>query len=243
MDNNQCMCLKTGPCYVCHIAPYGAGKRPDKTARLGKLLQWTASVVFADSLKLRTPLTAKRRFGKKPGCFDYRWNLVCLNPVLPNYWGDFRLAVKVLGVQDIPEEHGMSRIKLQLVWMPRRNGEPLEPIPQTVEGWNNAFNRYHNGDGTGQPPLVGRSQAGQPAPPQVRGNFLLPGVKTRHVDRSVMAWRLQWPLVNMAALAGGAEAIDRMDRDPPNFFASNGYGEWLGLVSSLRRRWTHMTMT
>jgi hypothetical protein len=49
-----------------------------------------------------------------------------------------------------------------------------------------------------------------------------------------MAWRLQLALVNMAALAGGAEAIERMDRDPPNFFASNGYRQWLGLVSSLR---------
>jgi hypothetical protein len=170
-------------------------------------------------------------FAKRPGNFDRKWNLVCLDETLHRWWHDFRLAFKVLGKEEIIDEPGMSSLKLQLTWMKSRIGDPLASLPRTAEGWAKAFTES-NGDSTMQPPFIAAAR-----PRTLRlvksGDIFYYRIQTHLADRAIMAFQIQWAAINIAAMAGGTEALEHVSEDLPDWFDEVN-GMWKGEAADWR---------
>jgi hypothetical protein len=119
-------------------------------------------------------------------------------------------------------------LRIQFHWMPWREREigqkPATPLGRTVESLQAAFPEYNT---MGRPPYCGNHSPfdGRPIVAISRpatgfnvetGDVFEVFVPKRHMQKMITAFNLQWALIKILAIAGGAEALDDTP-DHPEF--------------------------
>lgn len=220
LDNNGCIILQNADPEVCHIIPFSVNST---TANRKKLTCWigTGELLFPNGINnSKTPVSqAIKLFTSRNGSSDKKWNMVSLDDKLQKWWGKAYFGLKCLGtVLAAGKPQGITTLKLQFHWMPRKV-KPFEPLGKTKDEFLGAFSGTY-GDRSSEDPVVAmlRPKSGRPLQ---TGDIFYVDIQTEHTEKMIAAFELQWALIKIAAIAGGAEALDLVG-DEPDFLDENG---------------------
>jgi len=239
-DGNACKVLNTANPEVCHIIPWLSSKDTAviATFRLGlwKMMQMLELVTSNDSSNpeadsLQILAEAKGLTGlfcSEPGCSDKAWNMVCLNRQLHDWWGRAQIGFRPLGIVD-GDNTEEKKVQVQLYWMPtnlrsNRAAVPYEAkvLPRDVDKLKERLNEIHTrpqaAAEAGGWYAVCRTALGDPSlpgHPVMTGDIFEWSVKTADAWKMKRAFELQWALIRIAAIAGGAgpATLDEDDED------------------------------
>ena len=211
LDQNSCIILKTGDPDVCHIIPFSANAREDKRKLLQRCFQSSLSRLLEGNL-FEKEKQARELFTSKVGVSDKAWNLVSLERQLHTWWGNFYFGLECLGtisVSEKPDE--IATLKLKFHWMPRR-AKPLDPLGRTKQEFLGMFRETYGNPSSGNPVFAAaRPVSGR----HIRtGDIFYVDIQTRHVHKMKLAFDIQWALIKIAAMAGGAEALELVGDEP-----------------------------
>lgn len=242
------VCIVTGAAHpmVCHILPFAWNNSPNnrtKTSRLTPAMDVFLNLprATADDTLLTTQSLSLLSSGL--GSSDYTWNMLCLNPMLHDWWSRAYFGFKFLGATPIPEKPESttskpsppkSSVKLQLVWMPRniQSGLATEVIMLEEEHGPNRrlptlVTHHHGGSpGTCFTPECGTCiEVNRVIAHNVKTNRPVWTGSIFHVTRVTTEVPLfqrmievQWAIICAAALSGRAQDPDlflRRDEDDP----------------------------
>ncbi|KAK0638498.1 hypothetical protein B0T16DRAFT_421266 [Cercophora newfieldiana] len=177
----------------------------------------------ADSTRGLTDL-----FCSELGCSDKAWNMVCLNRQLHDWWGRAQIGFRPLGIID-GDNTEEKKVQVQLYWMPtnlrsNRAAVPYEAtvLPRDVDKLKDRLNEIHTrpqaAAETGGRYAVCRTALGDqslPGHPVMTGDIFEWSVKTADAWKMKRAFELQWALIRIVAIAGGAgpATLDEDDED------------------------------
>ena len=133
------------------------------------------------------------------GVSDKLWNMVSLNPQLHVWWGKAYFGFKCLGI--LPGDE--PSVRVQFVWMPRATTMWQEDCRDEDELRVHITNN--------RSPLVEQGVAAfrlSGRPLSTGDVFNIPVAKADAKKKMKMAFDLQWALIRIAALTGGANVDD-----------------------------------
>lgn len=211
LDQNSCIILKTGDPEVCHIVPFSANAKEDKRKILELCFCETISLLVEGN-PFGKEKQARDLFTSRVGVSDKKWNLVSLERQLHTWWGNFYFGLECLGTISAPgDPDDIATLKLKFHWMPRRD-QPLEPLGRTKQEFLGMFRDTYGNPSSGSPvfaaarPVSGRN---------IRtGDIFYVDIQTRHVHKMKLAFDIQWAIIKIAAMAGGAEALELVGDEP-----------------------------
>ncbi|KAK4163713.1 hypothetical protein QBC43DRAFT_354155 [Cladorrhinum sp. PSN259] len=236
LDRDRCIITGTANPEVCHIIPFSANVT--NAARI----RWRNCMLAASRLRLLSPLPFSNLaslFASGIGISDRTWNCLCLSPQIHDWWGRGYFGLKYIG--QVPPfrtgKNDVAYVKVQFIWMPwmkqmTKKKEDRASLGRTVAEIKAALPEFGdpivNGDqvmpvlppyygdytGANDLPLVAISRPATGFNVQSGDVFKIP-VKQRYVDMMAAALKLQWALINIFAMAGGAEALEDIDYHPP----------------------------
>ncbi|KAK5651105.1 hypothetical protein OQA88_13268, partial [Cercophora sp. LCS_1] len=232
-DGDACKVLNTANPEVCHIIPWLSSKDTAVVATfrrgLWKMMQILELVTSNDSSdpEADSPQGLTNLFCSEPGCSDKAWNMVCLNRQLHDWWGRAQIGFRPLGIVD-GDNMEEKKVQVQLYWMPtilrsNRATVPYEAkvLPRDVDKLKDRLNEIHTRPQTavetGGWYAVCRSVGDQSLPgyPVMTGDIFEWSVKTADAWKMKRAFELQWALIRIVAIAGGAgpATLDEDDED------------------------------
>jgi hypothetical protein len=229
LDGHRCIIAKTVAPDVCHIVPFSINAKETARAWAWTLLKNVEGLLAFTGRQY--PLDDLRTmFASSVGVSDQKWNMVSMNRTLHDWWGRAYFALKYLGTTSVRSKDtnpaDIITLKLQFLWMPmrklnRQEGKPAQRFPKSAQGFFQAFN------GTYGMPNEG-SAIGRPATGWLieSGDIFYVTIQNKYVDRMVCALDVQLALILMIAMAGGAECLDDIPRDPEFL---NEHGQFPGL--------------
>jgi len=219
---DEASCIITGMANpeVCHIIPFSANEKPTTTKKLFQFFSCTGSVLFPGEdgrTKSKRQKEAQRYFASAVGVSDHKWNMVSLNRQLHEWWGRAFFALKCLDISDAPpdkEGKKMKKLKLQFHWMPwrRTTDEPLLGLT-TADMFSGAFSRSTNGNPLAPKPTIAALRVGS-GQPVITGDIFYAHIDSEHAEKMKLAFDIQWAIIQMTAIAGGAEALELVGDDP-----------------------------
>ncbi|KAK4461944.1 hypothetical protein QBC42DRAFT_85914 [Cladorrhinum samala] len=224
LDQHQCIVTGMSNPAICHIIPYCANATEGLRELWGKCIDVTGTLGLVppkDVSRLQTMFSSER------GISDRHWNMISLCPTLHDWWGRGYFGLQYLGTKTPPVGDRKAPITLQvqlrwLMWRHRSFGEgPKGMIERTVDGMRAAFPELENPE---RPRYCGDHSVadGRPfiAHPTARGFSVKDGdvfevsIEERHMEKMILAFELQWALIKLIAMAGGAETLDDADFKP-----------------------------
>lgn len=183
-------------------------------------------------------------FSSKVSISDRAWNAVGMNKLYHAWWGAGYFALKPVSIVSFPPQTGRQddeisaqvggkgkekdvqqrgttylRIKLQCHWMPRRKEDSKGAPPldienlQTPDQVQSMLGKTYGDADPGNPVWSEHQRLSMNDMTQT-GDIFYVTVKLRHVYRMFLAFKLQWHIIKVFSLAGGAEALDDVDDDP-----------------------------
>lgn len=224
LDNHQCVILKTANPEVCHLVPFSVNDEEDKRKNFFYKLFGT-NLLFngrAQGQRIR------RYFTSSLGISDKKWNMISLERQLHHWWGKFYFGLECLGPVYLPDKpKGISTLQLRFHWMPR-NTRPGQRLPRNPEDFVKVFD-----DILGSPSVPGHLVAA--ARPESgltvqTGDIFYIDIDTIYVEKMKAAFDIQWALIKITAMAGGAEALELLD-DEPDYLVN---GQLRGLVALIQ---------
>ncbi|KAH6838655.1 hypothetical protein B0I37DRAFT_409188 [Chaetomium sp. MPI-CAGE-AT-0009] len=232
LDQNRCVITGTRDPEVCHIIPFAANSTEKSRGLWENCVRRLTRLQLVETLAGQTSWDLEKRlhslFSSEIGVSDRHWNTISLAPTLHDWWGKAYFGLKYLGTRDVdsgdPDQIRALRIQFHwMVWREREIGKkPATPLGRTIESIKAAFPEYME-----RPPYCGNPSSfdGQPIVAITRpatgfnvetGDVFEVLVPNRHMQKMVMAFNLQWALIKILAMAGGAEALDDTP-DHPEF--------------------------
>lgn len=159
----------------------------------------------------------------------HRWNTILLTPTLHVWWRNGYFGLKYIGTKDAApggvapgdDPDQTVTLRIQFHWMMWRErgikGGPTTPLGRTVESIKAAFSDYcgdcNPSDGR---PIVAIARPASGFNVETGDIFDVP-IPKRHMEKMILAFKLQWALVKLLAMAGGPEALDYPLLDHPEF--------------------------
>lgn len=203
LDHDSCTIHQTAQPDICHILAVDA----NATERDGSFIYLRGgtamSILFPDSPDVfKGYEMANKLFTSGDKEWDMMsllaaWNMIPLSPQLHKMWSDLYFGFKCLGTVpthgDNELDGGMTTIKLQFHWMPRKL-HATAPLGRTKEGFLGAFDGSYGDENT-----------------ICTGDIFHLDVPTAHAEDTMLALELRWSLVRIVALAGGIEALEMVD--------------------------------
>ncbi|RYP30334.1 hypothetical protein DL767_006308 [Monosporascus sp. MG133] len=232
LDNFRCVLSKTGRPEVCHIFPFSANAKEGDREKVARYLSGTAELYVAGDTVQKSD-QIRELFASRVRVSDKKWNMISLSPTLHDWWSQPYFALKCLGTTTIsndPDE--IIQLKLQfhwMVWRDRPRGKaPQKPLGKSKEEFLAAF-RGHCGDATlpDSNPFAWARTSGWAVQ---TGDIFYISIQSKHAEKMMLAFEMQWGLCNIIAMAGGAEALDDIG-DDPDFL--NERGRLPGLEASM----------
>ncbi|KAK3936890.1 hypothetical protein QBC46DRAFT_20748 [Diplogelasinospora grovesii] len=233
LDENSCIILKTADPEVCHIVPFSANAKEDKRQALIRCFTGSVNpILFKGGDGFEQNEQVHKLFTSRLGVSDRKWNLISLDRQLHEWWGSFYFGLKCLGTALVAgKPDGIATLKLQFHWMPRRE-QPSKPLARTKQEFLDMFKGTYGDPSSGNPVVAAaRPVSGRP----IRtGDIFYVDIQTRHVHKMMLAFEIQWALVRIAAMTGGAEALELVG-DEPDYLDESG--QFLGLMAEFRANW------
>ena len=205
MDHSRCAVLGTTEPHVCHIIPFSSCKNPKKLAAFASCLRPSLPLLLDKDADTRL----LPNFTGGVGVSDKLWNMVSLNPQLHVWWGKAYFGLKCLGILPDKEE---SLVRVQFVWMPR-----VASMWREDDRDEDELRAYLTND---RSPLVKQGVAAfhLSGRPLSTGDIFDIPVAKADAKKMKMAFDLQWAMIRIAALTGGADVDDAWigdDDGPP----------------------------
>ncbi|KAI3329130.1 hypothetical protein HD806DRAFT_519416 [Xylariaceae sp. AK1471] len=201
LDDNACLITSTADPEVRHIIPFASCARPNTVATLRHHLIQTSRIFFSGSdVNSTIDLLANEVGGS-----DKAWNLLCLNQQLHFWWGKPYFGLKYLESEMSTENPDVTIITIQFQWLPKLQSRiPLQRDAEYIKRFLESETVPKGG--------VIKAFRGSGHPVQTGDTFRIK-VSTTDADKMRQALNLQWALVRIAALTGGAEALELDDND------------------------------
>lgn len=230
LDSHRCAITGTRDPHVCHIVPYAANATENGRLRWKKVLLASMRLFMQDRPNDKKLFGFQDRilslFTFERGVSDRHWNCISLSPVLHDWWGRGYYGLKYLGTYDanVQDPDAVVALRIQFHWMPWRNrelGRKPAPLGRTKESIIAAFPESATASYCGNP----ESWRGEPIVAVSRpetgftletGDVFRVLIQRRHMEKMIEAFRVQWALVKMLAMVGGAEAVEDVP-DHPEF--------------------------
>lgn len=236
LDEFRCIVCETDSPAVCHIVPFCVNS---SKAHIGDWQEWLRlSVGFwkESSSSIDGGLLKRSFTSSEPGTSDKQWNMVCLNHQLHTWWGQARWGFKCLGTTDEgpARKAGHAKLKLQFHWMPRRaTDRKVATLGLTLADFKSAFDG--NWGDPKRKPLVCLTYPGTGRLIET-GDIFYVQVPTSDLPKMELAFQIQWAVLKIAAIAGGAEALEYLPDRPEDdkngqFYAAimrQAREEWYG---------------
>ncbi|KAM0420918.1 hypothetical protein ACHAPT_011308 [Fusarium lateritium] len=235
LDHDVCVVTGASRPEVCHIIPLAWNNSlPNqvKTSRLESAMDIYLGLpkVTADDVRLTND--ALKRLSIAPGSSDHTWNMLCLSPLLHDWWSQAFFGIKFIGATPISKTE--SSVKLQFVWMPRNIQTGLATTPAKLEeeqGPNKRLStlvtHYHGGSpgSCSTPDCETCAKVGEINCHNVKlgravwsGSIIHVTRITKEVPLFQRMIEIQWAIICAAALSGRAQDPDlqlRRDGDGP----------------------------
>ncbi|KAK5656284.1 hypothetical protein OQA88_4664 [Cercophora sp. LCS_1] len=233
IDSNRCVITGTRDPEVCHILPFAANSSEVSRLRWAKcLIVYTAAGFLTPppgqtGRELDTRLLSL--FTSKAGINDRHWNMISLAPSLYDWWGKGYFGLKYIGTEDLARSANPNQLvtlRLQFHWMVWRDRDisgkkPSTPFGQTVSDFKATFPELEpltvpycgNQAPAGALPVVAISRPTTGFNVE-SGDIIEVNIPQRHMDKMILAFDVQWALVKLLAMAGGAEALDDVPYHP-----------------------------
>jgi hypothetical protein len=214
LDDFRCIVCETDSPAVCHIVPFCVNSRTGDKNKWGIWLRRSMDFYEEASAPVDGVLLGQAFISTEPGVSDRHWNMVSLNPQLHTWWGQARWGFKCLGItlEGPAPRVGHVKLKLQFHWMPRRaTDSKVATLGLSLTDFKSAFDGNW-GDPT-RKPLVCMTYPGT-------GRFIETGdifyvqVPTSDCSKMELAFQIQWAVLRIAAIAGGAEALNYLPDEP-----------------------------
>ncbi|KAK0613948.1 hypothetical protein B0T14DRAFT_290883 [Immersiella caudata] len=222
MDHGRCAVLGTAEPHVCHVIPFSSCKNPEKLATFASCLRPSLPLLLDKDADTRL----SPNFTGGVGVSDKLWNMVSLNPQLHAWWGKAYFGLKCLGILPDNEE---SLVRVQFVWMPR-----VASIWREDDRDEDELRAYLTND---RSPLVEQGVAAfhLSGRPLSTGDIFDIPVAKADAKKMKMAFDLQWAMIRIAALTGGADVDDALIEDdddgpPGEEMSPFPISTWLGNV-------------
>jgi hypothetical protein len=232
LDRNRCLITGTRGPEVCHIIPFAANSTEKNRGLWENYVRHVAQLHLVETLTGQTNWDLEKRlhslFSSRIGVSDKHWNTISLTPTLHDWWGKAYFGLKYLGTKDVdsgaPDQLMTLRIQFHwMVWREREIGQkPAAPLGRTVDSIKAAFPEYKgnplycgNHSPTGERPLVAMSRPATGFNLET-GDVFEVLIPKEHMQKMMMAFNLQWALIKILAMAGGAEALEDTP-DHPEF--------------------------
>ena len=235
LDGDRCVITGTANPEVCHIVPFSANATNTARVRWRNCMLATSRLRLLESVEFPNLASS---FASAVGISDRPWNCLCLSPQLHDWWERGYFGLRYIG-QAPPFPHGKNDIaylRVQFTWMPwmkrmTKKKEDRNFLGRTADEVKAALPEYgdpvvngdhvvpvpppYHGDHTGDNglPLIAISRPATGFNVQSGDVFEIP-VKQRHVEKMAAALKLQWALISIFAMAGGAEALEGIDYHP-----------------------------
>jgi hypothetical protein len=199
LDNNACLITSTADPEVCHIIPFASCARPNTLANFCHYLTDASWIISPSSDDESTINLLAREVGGS----DKAWNMLCLNQQLHYWWGKPYFGLKYLESEIPTENPDVTIIAVQFQWLPKlQNRMTLQRDAESIKQFLESETVPKGG--------VIKAFRGSGHPVQ-SGDIFRIKVSTTDADKMRQALNLQWALVRIAALSGGAEALELDD--------------------------------
>ncbi len=231
LDSHRCVITGTRDPHVCHIVPYAANATENGRLRWKKVLTASMRLFMQDRPNGESYADVHHRilslFTFERGVSDRHWNCISLSPAIHDWWGRGYCGLKYLGTYDanVRDPDAIVALRIQFHWMPWRHreaGKKPTPLGRTKESIIAAFSESSaTASYLGNP----ESWRGEPIVAVSRpetgfnletGDVFKVFIQRRHMEKMIEAFRIQWALTKMLAMAGGAEAVQDFP-DHPEF--------------------------
>ncbi|KAK0658091.1 hypothetical protein B0T16DRAFT_72009 [Cercophora newfieldiana] len=221
LDGHRCVLTGTRDAQVCHIVPFAANATKDGMDRWHKVIQASMRLFLQErpGVDLYAEARLHSLFGFEQGVSDRHWNTISLTPTMHDWWGRGYFGLKYIGTNDanVQDPNAVVTLRIQFHWMPwrcRKLGQKPAPLGRTKEDILAAISTS-----CGQP----SSWQGEPMVAMSRpetgfnletGDVFGIHIPRRHMEKMVEAFRMQWALIKLLAMAGGAEVVADYPDDP-----------------------------
>lgn len=197
---------------ACHIIPFAWNKNQANTSVTASLVDAYSSCIATEIEPSRVN-SFQKRLCTVQGT-DKAWNMLCLSPQVHRLWSRCYFGFKWLGKTPAPD--GIVQATLQFNWLPRTTRSPSSLInEQHIQASIHQIRDFN------KEPV---NSAGDPIVnildlstgfPIVSGHTITVCIPDADTDKFEEVIRLQWALVQLAAMSGAAENVDLMGpRDP-----------------------------
>lgn len=194
-DGDRCIMTKTDCPQVCHVLPFSWSGSDHGKIIGGLFTEMMDQLLFAEVV-----VDAEMRFALTTGELDKSWNMICLSASLHTWWGKCYFGLKYLGMT--PSDEDKVTVKLEFRWL--KQNQHTKAIHTLDQQQRRDF----------------RDELLQTPDPAVAANVCpsnRPILSGQTVDVTlddgdapyfISAIKIQWALVQLAAMSGGAEPTD-----------------------------------
>lgn len=225
-DGHRCIITKTDCPQVCHVVPFSwsGSERGEVMSRLfyGKTDQY---LLGGDrvSIEIRADLMS--------GNSDKSWNMICLSPSLHTWWGKAYFGLKYLGA--MPSESGNAQSKvtvtLEFRWLKQN------PYSKATDTLNQQQQHDFRAKLVEAPQPAVAANVCPSNRPILSGQTFDVTLDDIDAPKFITVIKIQWALVQLAAMSGGAEPSDKSRRDQLDQFLAQqeepvSVAEWASQV-------------
>ncbi|GAB0146905.1 hypothetical protein EsHS_00007290 [Epichloe bromicola] len=194
-DGSRCIVTKTDCPQVCHVLPFSWSGSDRGKIMAGLFTETMDQLLFAEFISDK-----EMGFAITTGELDKSWNMICLSASLHMWWGRCYFGLKYLG--ETPSDESKVTVKLEFRWL--QQNQHTKAIHTLDQQQRRDF----------------RDELLQTPHPAVAANVCpsnRPILSGQTVDVTldegdapyfVKAIKIQWALVQLAAMSGGAEPTD-----------------------------------
>jgi len=221
LDGHRCVLMGTRDAQVCHIVPFAANATEDGRIRWNKVIRASIRLFLQERPGVDFGAEARIHslFGFEQGVSDRHWNTISLTPTMHDWWGRGYFGLKYIGTNDanVQDPDAVVTLRIQFHWMPWRRrelGQKPAPLGRTKEDILAAIPTSCGKPSSWQgEPMVAMSRP-ETGFSLETGDVFGVHIPRRHMEKMVEAFRVQWALVKLLAMAGGAEAAVDYPDDP-----------------------------
>lgn len=225
-DGHRCIITKTDCPQVCHVVPFS----------------WSGSGCAEVMSKLFYGMTDRYLLGGDgvddemrvelmSGNSDKSWNMICLSPSLHTWWGKAYFGLKYLGL--MPSESGNAQSKvtvtLEFRWLKQN------PYSKATDTLNQQQQHDFRAKLVEAPQPAVAANVCPSNRPILSGQTFDVTLDEIDAPKFITVIKIQWALVQLAAMSGGAEPSDKSRRDQLDQFLAQqeepvSVAEWASQV-------------
>lgn len=209
LDNHQCIIMGTSDPEVCHVISFNSCARRETVSHLDMCLLNAAPIFGTEATENEI---LRKLFSSDVGCSDKAWNMLCLNRQLHFWWRQCLFAFKYIELDVAMSTPEVTVLVVQFHWLPKlAKGKTLTLDKESIQEFLGSTAGAQGGT---------RRVFGKSNHLVKTGDTFRINVPAEDAGKMKRALEVQWALLRIACLSGGAEALELDDDsdDPESYW-------------------------